>query len=83
VEFLDYRVPSNGRPAPVDAAANDIAHVHLRFAVENLAAMSDALFEKGVRFLSPGVVEMDRTRYGYAHAAMIRDPDGHALLLTE
>jgi catechol 2,3-dioxygenase-like lactoylglutathione lyase family enzyme len=83
VEFLDYRVPSNGRPAPVDTAANDIAHVHLRFAVENLTAMSDALFDKGVRFLSPGVVEMDRSRYGYAHAAMIRDPDGHALLLTE
>ena len=83
VEFLDYRAPSTGRPAPVDAVANDIAHVHLRFAVENLAQMSEALFERGARFLSPGVVEMDRDRHGYARAAMVRDPDGHALLLTE
>ncbi len=83
VEFLDYRTPVTGRAAPPDIASNDIQHVHLRFAVDNLDAMAKDLFAQRVLFVSPGVVELDRGQYGYEKALMIRDPDGHDLLLTQ
>lgn len=83
VEFLDYRTPPTGRPAAPDTAANDIAHVHLCFAAEHLERTAAALFERRAPFISPGVIDLDRTLFGHARALMLRDPDGHAVLLAE
>jgi catechol 2,3-dioxygenase-like lactoylglutathione lyase family enzyme len=83
VEFLDYRTPPTGRPAPVDTASNDIAHVHLQLAVDRLDDTAETLFAQRVPFVSPGVIAVDPRRYGFSKALMIRDPDGHAVMLAE
>jgi len=83
VEFLDYRSPVTGRAAVVDVMANDLQHVHLSLAVDDLDALAQTLYAQRVPFVSPGVVDLDRREYGFSRALMIRDPDGHALLLTQ
>jgi len=79
IEFLDYRTPSTGRPAPADTASNDLVHIHLSLRVDALEQQVQSLDEHRARFVSPGVVTLKDGR----RAAMVRDPDGHALLLEQ
>jgi catechol 2,3-dioxygenase-like lactoylglutathione lyase family enzyme len=79
IEFLDYRAPPTGRRAPVDAASDDIAHVHLVLVVDDLARTLGELEAASIRLVSPGLVELAAGR----RAVMVRDPDGHTLLLAE
>lgn len=79
IEFLDYRTPPTGRPAPVDAESNDIDHVHLNLVVDDVEAMARTLWEERVPFVSPGVIELNSG--DFTRAFTVRDPDGHVLLL--
>ncbi len=83
VEFLQYRAPAIGRPAREDVISNDIEHVRLTFSVGRLDTVAEALFAAQVPMLSPGVVELDRQKHGYSRGLLVKDPDGHALMLTE
>lgn len=55
IEFLEYLAPRDGRPAPLDLRANDLAHWQTRIAV----------------------------RGGGPRQFLVRDPDGHALIITK
>jgi len=79
IEFLDYRTPPTGRPTPVDTASNDLVHIHLSLRVDALEQQVQSLDGHRARFLSPGIVTLKDGR----RAAMVRDPDGHALLLGQ
>ena len=79
IEFLDYRTPSTGRPAPADTASNDLVHIHLSLRVDALEQQVQSLDGHRARFVSPGIVTLKDGR----RAAMVRDPDGHALLLEQ
>ncbi|WP_294533901.1 VOC family protein [uncultured Rhodoblastus sp.] len=79
VEFLEYRTPPTGRPAPVDTKSNDLAHVELAFTVDDLDGLVAKLREARAPFVSPDAVELGDGTY----AAMVRDPDGHAILLVQ
>ena len=81
VEFLAYRTPPTGRPAPVDVESNDIQHVHLDMVVDDIDGLARTLWDAGVPFVSPGVVQLKRGQFH--KALMVRDPDGHALLLEQ
>jgi len=79
VEFLEYRTPATGRPAPVDTQSNDIVHVELAFEVDDLDGLIAKLREVHAPYASPDAVDLgDGVR-----AAMVRDPDGHAFVLEE
>jgi hypothetical protein len=79
IEFLDYRTPPTGRPAPPDTKSNDVAHVHLTMRVDDLDHDVKALEQGGGRLVSPGIV----TLASGERAAMVRDADGHVLLLEQ
>ena len=79
IEFLDYRTPPTGRPAPADTASNDLVHSHLSLRVDALEQQVQSLDGHRARFVSPGIVTLKDGR----RAAMVRDPDGHALLLEQ
>jgi catechol 2,3-dioxygenase-like lactoylglutathione lyase family enzyme len=81
IEFLDYRTPPTGLPTPVDMESNDIPHVHLTIKVDDITALEKELFEARVPEISPGVVTSDFT--DGRKSLLIRDPNGHALLLVE
>lgn len=82
VEFLEYVAPSDGCPTPPDTRANDLWHGHIRIATETLAARVDTLMQRGYDFVSPAVQTLPTDALGFRRGALLRDPDGHGLLLT-
>lgn len=80
IELLEYLAPTDGRPAPADTRANDIWNWNVRLAS---ATSPGGARLPSARFVSPGAVDLARPELGYSHGLMVRDPDGHALLLTE
>jgi catechol 2,3-dioxygenase-like lactoylglutathione lyase family enzyme len=77
VEFLKYIAPTTGRPFPADTRSNDLWHWETTFAVKRL----DSIF-KGAEYISSGLLTVNKDNFGFGKAAMIRDPDGHAVRLT-
>lgn len=83
IELLEYLAPSNGRPMPVDTRANDLWHWQIRVISARLPDVATAVRKSQASFVSPGVVETGDETLGYGNSIMLRDPDGHALLVTE
>jgi catechol 2,3-dioxygenase-like lactoylglutathione lyase family enzyme len=81
IELLEYLAPRDGRPTPIDTHANDLWHwqTHLQVSESGRAA-EEAL--RGLWWVSPGWVDSDEEETGFAAGMMIRDPDGHAMLLS-
>ena len=78
VEFLEYLNPHTGRPAPADARSDDLTHWETVVAAGGLSALAERLRSSGISFISPAVVHAAEGR-----AALVRDPDGHAVRLVE
>jgi catechol 2,3-dioxygenase-like lactoylglutathione lyase family enzyme len=79
IELLDYRAPSTGRHARVDARANDLWHVETVLRVDALDETIDSLIRAGVRFVSPGIVALTSGK----RAASVLDPDGHVIVIED
>ena len=77
VELLEYLAPTDGRPYPGDARANDVVHWQTILGTADASRAERALRGAGLRFVSPGVVTLGDT----ARSALVRDPDGHAVLV--
>lgn len=87
LEFLDYRMPGDGRPAPADTRPEAIAHVHLVLEVDDLARIAAAIARQGPPPPSPVGPAAPQTAQ-HAHPAsvrclIVRDPDGHAVMLVQ
>jgi len=81
LEFLQYLTPSGGRPAPLDLRPNDLVATRTVVEVEDLPALADKLQAANVTFISPRVVEV--RGMPWSKGLMVKDPDGHAVLLVE
>lgn len=82
VEFLEYLTPTTGRPMPRDTAANDLWHWQINLKSDDVDAEWRKLRDAKSHFVSPAPVRTDARR-GNAVSLMIRDPDGHASVLTQ
>jgi len=83
VELLEYLAPSDGRGPLADLGANDLAHWQIRVEVADAEAAARALRPAGGRWVSPGAVTLDDARLGFTRGALVRDGDGHGVLLSE
>jgi catechol 2,3-dioxygenase-like lactoylglutathione lyase family enzyme len=83
IEFLEYLAPQDGRPAPADLAANDLAHWQTRLVVVDADRAAATVDGEGLRRVSPGVVSLEERRLGFARGMLVRDADGHGLMLVE
>jgi catechol 2,3-dioxygenase-like lactoylglutathione lyase family enzyme len=83
VEFLDYLAPADGRAAPPDVRANDLISWQTRLATSNLAATVARLVPRTFAFVSPGRTTLGDASLGFSSGALVRDPDGHAVMLIE
>jgi catechol 2,3-dioxygenase-like lactoylglutathione lyase family enzyme len=83
VEFLEYLSPSTGRSAPVDLAANDLAHWQVRLEVPDASGAASAARAAHGHWVSPGEVALPDRTLGFVSGALVRDADGHGVLLTE
>jgi len=77
VELLDYRAPRDGRDAPTDLRANDIAHWQITMRAAAVAPLlrPSPLFS----LVSPDVTALDTPALAFAEALLVRDPDRHAV----
>ncbi len=71
IEFLEYLTPRDGRPFPAGTQPSDVVYWQTTIFVQSIAPV--------VR--SP--IDIATLPMGGRRAALVRDPDGHALLLTE
>jgi catechol 2,3-dioxygenase-like lactoylglutathione lyase family enzyme len=80
IELLEYLAPRDGRPAPPDLRANDIAH--WQTTVSTAAAgglIGRAASRPPFTLVSPRLADVSSAGIGVAAAALLRDPDGHGL----
>jgi catechol 2,3-dioxygenase-like lactoylglutathione lyase family enzyme len=82
IELLEYLAPRDGRPAPVDLKANDLLHWQTALQVEDTAAALKRALAADARRVSSEVVPFTAVPFEGQEGALVRDPDGHALLLT-
>ena len=83
VEFLEYLAPSTGRPTAVDTRSNDLWHWHINVDVEDAGDAANAVRDGRFNWVSPGAVEIPKKELGFGSAVMVRDPDGHGVLLRQ
>jgi hypothetical protein len=81
LEFLEYLTPPRGRPFPAGAGANDLTHVHAVLEVDDLERLATVLEQKQTAFISSQVVSV--SGMPFSRALMVKDPDGHALMLVQ
>jgi catechol 2,3-dioxygenase-like lactoylglutathione lyase family enzyme len=80
IELLEYLAPRDGRPAPIDLKANDLAHWHTTLTAPGAGALFDlASSRPPFALVSPRLTTPDPS---LESAALIRDLDGHGLRLV-
>lgn len=77
IELLDYREPG-GRTAAPDTRPNDVLHRYTRVLVPDVDAAAGAVHDAAAT-----VVALRDPSHGPRRAALVHDPDGHAVELVE
>jgi len=80
VEFLEYELPTAGRPIPVDSHPTDLWHWQTTLVVSDVEAAAATL--RTSSFVSPGVVTLADHTLGFSKGLLVRDPDGHVMQLV-
>ncbi len=83
IEFLEYLAPRDGRPAPRDLKANDLAHWQTKLITHDLESAVVRVREGRYVFVSSGLVQSPEAVLGFKRGLLVRDPDAHALQLVE
>lgn len=78
IEFLQYLQPGPGKPFPANTRADDIWHWQTTLYVDDASALYNKLKKLNYIFVSKGLVVLKN-----AKAFIVRDPDGHAMLVEE
>lgn len=82
IELLEYLAPRDGRPAPSDLRANDVAHWQTTLVTERLEPLVGLAHEHRLPLVSPGTVNTAPLSIGFREGSLTRDPDGHAMRLV-
>lgn len=83
IELLEYLAPRDGRPAPQDLRANDVAHWQTTLVTGRIEPLLGLARAHRVALVSPGPVETASLTPGFRAAALARDSDGHGLRFVE
>lgn len=83
VELLEYLAPRTGSPFPADERANDIIHRETIAITPGADQAAAKLRQSRSNFVSSGVVSESDAGLGFHKAFLVRDPDGHAVLIEE
>ena len=78
LEFLEYELPTAGRPFPIDSHPTDLWHWQTTLVVSDLEAAASALRD-AAQFVSSGVVTLPDKSVGFGKGFLVRDPDGHVM----
>lgn len=78
IEFLQYLFPGPGRPYPSDSRADDLWHWQTILVVKD----AHALYNK-FKSLNAPIISKELVRERNTISFLVRDPDGHALLIRQ
>jgi len=78
IELLEYLAPRDGRPAPTDLRANDIAHWQTTLVADRLESLLPLARRHVLTLVSPGPVDAGSS-FTFHSGALVRDADGHGL----
>lgn len=81
VEFLQYITPTDGRLYPKDSTPLDHWYWHTAMQVDNLEELHKTLKKNNYKIISYGIQAIPIM--GYEKVLIVRDPDGHAVLLYQ
>jgi len=81
IEFLEYVTPQTGRPFPSETKVNDLWSSETTVVAEDLRAAVAELMKRRVTFISSEPAAIAPLGDPTAKGVLIRDPDGHTLLL--
>ena len=79
IELLEYLAPRDGRSAPTDLRANDIAHWQTTLVAERLDPVLSLARDHRLALVSPGSIDAAPLSIGFRAGALARDPDGHGV----
>jgi catechol 2,3-dioxygenase-like lactoylglutathione lyase family enzyme len=82
IEFLEYINPGPGRPYPANSRADDIWYWQTTLITDDAEALYNKLKESGALFFSKELVHQQINGV-HTKSFIVRDPDGHALLVIE
>ena len=82
IELLEYLAPRDGRPAPADLHANDVAHWETSLIARDLGGLVELARRHRITLVSPGEIAAIPTALGFATGALTRDADGHGLRIV-
>jgi len=81
VEFLEYELPTAGRPYPSDSHPTDLWHWQTTLVVPDVEAAAAQIQGMG-QMISSGVVTLPDKLLGFGKGFLVRDPDGHVMQLV-
>ncbi|MBC5838842.1 VOC family protein [Flavobacterium muglaense] len=84
VEFLDYLAPQGGKLYPQESAPTDLWHWNYIMKANNLEKIYTDLKAKEYKLISNGIVNLKISETEISgKALLVRDPDGHAILIYQ
>ena len=83
VEFLQYLTPRNGRPVPSDTQAHDLVHWQTTIVTDDFSRLEQTLRDNHVGFVFSTAVSLPDNKLGFSKGLLVKDPDGHDVLLVE
>lgn len=81
IEFLEYLTPRDGRPIPRDSRVNDLWHWQVQLLTNSVDRIEQRLRRGKYRFISPGAVSLPDETLGFSKGFLVRDPDGHVMVV--
>ena len=81
IEFLQYLNPGAGKLYPVDTKANDLWFWQTTLYVDDIKDIYEKLHKGGFQFISDNIVELKSNNGNSFSAFVVKDPDGHAMLI--
>lgn len=81
IELLDYVLPPNSRPIPSNWKSSDIANMQIELVVNDIEQTVEMLRQNGVEFVSSRVVKFTEICCPYHQGCLVKDADGHGVLL--
>ena len=84
LEFLQYLIPGAGKPYPTDTRSDDTWQWQTTLITDNAAALYDKIKALGIyQLVSKNLVELTAKDGRHNKAFIVRDGDGHAMLIME
>ena len=83
IEFLEYLIPRDGRPAPADLRPNDLAHWHTGLVTANAAVLERALGSGACAIAASSTIAPPGRPSPMAPGFLVRDPDRHVMQIVE